>query len=170
LAFADDNLLICDSPSQLELAIELVKVCEDSNIRLNPQKSGIMEMISSKRRKVNLQIGSCCNGIPAIESYRYLGLVLDNKLKGDSHVKKTKAKLSFLASRLAPILGKVSIDYRINLWKVLVKSLFKRGLGVMYDNTKLRIKSLERVLKKFFKMFTGLSPRTPDCILSELIS
>ena len=102
-----------------------------------------------------------------------LGLHLDSNSsgrRGDLHIKKIQSKLSFFAFRLAPILGKVSLDYRINLWKVLAKPLFKSGLGIMYANTKTRIKSLERVYKKFFKKFTGLNPRTSDCILSELVS
>jgi len=108
-------------------------------------KSGIVEMLP-KRKKAQLEVGSLFENIPVMENYKYLGLVIDRKLDGDLQMKKMQQKIDSLHSRLAPILGKVSTDYRINLWKLLVKPLFKPGVGIMYSNTKTRKEKMQRPL------------------------
>jgi len=56
---------------------------------------------------------------------------MNQKLKGEIHVSSIKEKLDFLNFRLAPLLSKVSLDYRINLWRVLVRPLFNPVLAIM---------------------------------------
>lgn len=85
LAYADDHLIICDSVEELLRAINITKAwCKRFKIRLNPQKSGIVEM-APRRGKLWLKLGSYISEIPVLESYKYLGLQMDNKLTGDSH-------------------------------------------------------------------------------------
>ena len=83
LAFADDRLVICDGIEQLRHAIETIKSwCSESNIQLNPLKFSIVEMLP-RWKKLVLQVGSFVNTIPLVESYKYLGLILDMKLTGE---------------------------------------------------------------------------------------
>ena len=168
LAFADDHLIICDSLCSLERAIAIVKSwCQESNITLNPQKSGILEVVPS-RKKPELTVGSLVSGILIVDNYRYLGLVLDPQLNGEAQLKKMQQKINFLHYHLAPILRQVSPNYRINLWKLLVRPLFKPVIGISYLNTKTRMNKLEISLKKSLKSFLGLSIRTPNGVLEKL--
>jgi len=64
----------------------------------------------------------------------------------------------------------VSFDYRCNLWKVLVRPLYKPVLGLMAQNNITRVRNLEINLKKSFKMFTGLSKSIDDVVLGSLAS
>ena len=79
LAYADDHLIICNSIEEVQKAIRIIKSwCSEANIRLNPQKSGILE-ISPVRKRPTLVVGSLIDDAPVVDSYRYLGLLLDNK-------------------------------------------------------------------------------------------
>jgi len=86
LAFTDDHLIICDSVKDLERTISLVKHwCSNSNISLNSQKSGVLEIIPP-RGKHSLSLNSTVADIPVVSSYKYLGVEFDHKLTGDLHM------------------------------------------------------------------------------------
>jgi len=168
LAFADDHLIICDSLPQLIRAIKLIESwCNQTNIQLNPLKSGVLEIIPNWSKPL-LKVGETISGIPIVETYRYLGLIMDNRLNGVHQEKKMIQKVNFLQHRLSPLLGQVSLDYRINLWKLLVRPLFTPGLGIMFMNTKSRVSNFQRSFKKSLKKFVGLSVRTNDKVLEEI--
>ena len=170
LAYADDHLILCNSVEELKRAIQLVNEwCSRSKIILNPKKSGILEVIS-RRSKPSLKYGNHIEGIPVVQSYRCLGLLIDSKLTGDDHVTQMNRKINFLNCKLTPLLSKVSFDYRCNLWKVLVKPLYKPVLALMAQNNITRVRNLEINLKKSFKRFTGLSKSTDDAVLGRLVS
>ena len=155
-AFADDHLFICDSIDLVRKAIKIIRVwCINSNITLNESKSGVLEIVPH-RKKLSLAPGTSIDGIPVVNSYRYLGLIIDNKLTGDSHIAYLNSKISFLNIRLAPLLSKVTVDYRINLWKALVRPLFNPLLALMADNNKTRILHTERILKGSLKNLLAL--------------
>jgi len=167
LAYEDEHLIICESIEELQKAIQVVSNwCKRSKITLNPKKSGILEIIP-RREKPSLNIGDT---IPVVSSSRYLGLLLYSKLTGDQHVAHMNKKINFLLKKLAPLLSKVSFDYRCNLWKTLVKPLYKPVLALVVHNSATRINKLETNLKKSFKCFTGLARSTDNAVLSKLCS
>ena len=169
LAYADDQLVICNSIEEVESAIKIINTWYSKvNISLNPQKSGILEIIPA-RHNPSLPMGSFVQGIPIVHSYRYLGLLFGQKLNGETQFKAMLQKINFLTNRLAPLLSKVSADYRINLWKALVRPLFNPSLAIACYSNKSRIQQLERSLKGSFKRFVGLSISTSDVVLDKLI-
>jgi len=169
LAYADDHLILCDSIEELEKAISTVKSwCQKANILLNPTKSGILEVVP-RRGKISLDVGTKISDIPVVQSYRYLGLLLDGKLTGDLHIQQMNKKIYFLNEKLAPLLTKVSLDYRINLWKALVRPLYNSSIAIMYHNNLTRINKLESNMRMSFKRFVGLSITTSNSVLNCLI-
>jgi len=64
---------------------------------------------------------------------------MGRKLKEEIHMTSIKEKLDFLNFRLIPLLSKIFLDYRINLWKLLVSPLFNPVLeNHMKGNTRGR--------------------------------
>ncbi len=168
LAYADDHLVICDTIDEIRKAIQVVQDwCREANISLNANKSGILEVLH-RRGKPLLQIGECIEGIPVVQSYKYLGLFIDNKLTGDAHLRAMNQKIGFLTTRLAPLLSKISTTYRVNLWKILIQPLFKPLLAIIGDNNQTRIKKVELQLKGSLKRFTRLSRNTKDEVVERL--
>ena len=78
-------------------------------------------------------------------------------------------KIGFLTHRLAPLLSRISTDYKINLWKTLLRPLFNPSVAMARYSTKIRLIKLERSLKGSFKRFVGLSVSTSDSVLEKLI-
>ena len=88
MGFADDRLIINSTKKQLRSAIALVtQWCNESNIKINPEKSGILE-ITPKRMQHTLSIGEKFENIPVVAEYKYLGLIIDNKMSGQQHLDK----------------------------------------------------------------------------------
>ena len=80
----------------------------------------------------------------------------------DQHIKE---KTNFLVYKLWPLLKKVSLDYRINLWRVLVKPLFEMKAGLYFLENKSNKDKVLRCLRKTFKSFTLLC-RNVDELMS----
>jgi len=170
LAFADDHLIICNSIDEVLDAISIINTwCSSANISLNPQKSGILEVIP-RRQKHSLKVGSLVSGIPVVPSYKYLGVEFDDKLTGDKQLGILNSKIHFISHRLAPLLSKVSTTYRINLWKTLVQPLFNLSLPLMAHNNWTRTQKFERRIKCHFKRFVGLCLSTDDEVLNKLFN
>ena len=150
-----------------------------SNIELNADKSGILE-ITPKRVKTTMQVGSKFEGIPVVEEYKYLGLLMDNKLSGENHArklfgwrdengKKHQGKIDFIKYNLNPLIRHISLEYKVNLWQTLIRPLFipLAMLGnFMCESMRLDI---ERKLKKCLKMFIGLKKTVPDDVLFYMV-
>lgn len=72
LLYADDLVFIAHHSEINKLIKALKKVMLNFNLILNPKKSGIMRI-----RKHIYPIVDNIEGIPFVESYRYLGVLLD---------------------------------------------------------------------------------------------
>ena len=167
--FADDHLVRSGSLLQLEKAIGVVeRWCLEYNIKLNPSKSGILE-IFPKYKAGSMRIGSHFRGIPVVEKYKYLGVWLDQKLSCRSHLeylfgsnghkqhqKKVRGKVDFLINSLNPCFKDISVDYAINLWLTFVKPLFipLTALSVLTSISEKELvqSKLRTSLKKFLKL------------------
>ena len=180
LGFADDHLVINITKSQLRSAIVFTKEwCNAINIKLNPDKCGILE-IPSKYHHHTLEIGSKLEGIPIVEEYKYLGLILDNQMNGNKHLnklfgwkdqagKKHNGKIKFLKNNLSPLIKNISLDYRINLWQVLIRPLFIPLALLSNFLCQTSKEQMARKLKKTIKWFLGLNKNTPDEIVFHLV-
>ena len=73
-----------------------------------------------------MEVGSRMDNILIVDEYKYLGLILDNRLTGIKHLNmlfdwkddggiKHKGKLEFIKNNLSPLIKNISLDYRVNL-------------------------------------------------------
>jgi len=60
-----------------------------------------------------------------VSEYRYLGLVVNQKLTLSSQLSMIDEKVRFQVIKLWPVLKAFSLDERINLWTILVRPLFE---------------------------------------------
>ena len=131
LGFADDHLVISITKGMLRKAIKMVQEwCREANIKLNPDKSGVME-VTPKGVSPSLELGSKFEGIPVVQEYKYLGITLDDKMNGRRHIeklfgyvdeygKKHEGKIDFLKRNLSPLIRNISVDYRVTCGKFLL--------------------------------------------------
>ena len=79
LAFADDLVVHCPSTEDLHMAIDLTKKWSiDFEIAVNFSKSAIMKIRVDGRTRDHGP--KEFNSIPVVNSYKYLGIVIDNSL------------------------------------------------------------------------------------------
>ena len=78
-------------------------------------------------------------------------------------------KVFFIKQKLAPVLSKVSLDYRKNLWTTFIRPLIEFYLPIFHLKPSLEAQErISRVIRRRFKMFTGLSKTTPNRIILAL--
>ena len=132
LGYVDDLLILTTSISQLRRVTHIIKTwSRENNLKINAQKSGIVEFMPRFGSNTPyLQIGSCVEEFPVVKEYKYLGVWINGKLALDPQIKHIKEKVNFLSYKLWPLLKCVSLDYRINLWKVFVRPMFDMLSGV----------------------------------------
>jgi len=175
-AFADDHLTVNDSLNKLRQAISLVQTWgADNNIKLNPSKSGIVE-ISPKYQRCALEIGAMFQGIPVVDSYKYLGVWIDQKLTPRKHIEylfgtkngKKKGKINFLTQCLSPSFKSISFDYGINLWLTFIKPLFLPLTTEASISTQTEKEEIQTKLRISLKKFLRLPKNFSTYILSQV--
>jgi len=172
LGYADDLLILVTSLSQLRQVISIVRLwCQENNLKINAQKSGILEFMPRAGPSVPyLQIGSCFEGFPIVDKYKYLGVWVDSKLTLDPQLKYIKDKVSFLSQKLWPLLKCVSLDYRINLWRVFVRPLFEMVSSIYVVEGASNKEKVIGLLRKTFKSFTLLCKNVDNQTVEELMN
>ncbi len=179
--FADDHLILNGTPRQLKMAIRLIKKwCDKFNITLNPSKSGIME-VPPKYKKAALEVGSSVDGIPVVDSYKYLGVWLDQRLSPQRHIdylfgvkkkekgkKGCKGKISFLVGALGQCFRNISFDYKANLWITFIRPLFLPLATLATIMTKSEKELVETKLRVSLRKFLGLPKHFRSDILLQV--
>jgi hypothetical protein len=133
---------------------------------LNPKKSGIVEFRGRRKRLRWLDVGEEIEGIMVMKSYRYLGLIMDEKLTVHSHLAKMKEKLLLQAEALGKVIFNFSAGYRKNLWMLLVRPLFDfPALLCMAEEGKSNVEMVERLCRKSFKRMVGVAPQVKNEIV-----
>lgn len=114
-AYADNLMILMTSRSKIREVIEAIeKYSAESGLQLNKKKSGIVEFTTRHSKRFLTQ--EDIRGIPILSEYKYLGLYLTFKLSLNKQVSHIRRKCAFIKVKLNPILNKVSLEYRKNLW------------------------------------------------------
>ncbi len=181
--FADDHLVLNGSVIQLRRAIGIIKDWSvQYNISLNPAKSGILE-VPPKYGNTALEVGSSLDGIPVVNSYKYLGVWIDQKLSPKRHLdflfgaKKTrssdgeakKGKVNYLVNSLGPCFKDISFSYRTNLWITFIRPLFLPLATFGSIITESERESICTKLKVSLKKFLKLPRNFRDDILMQAV-
>jgi len=122
------------------------------------------------REKHTLEIGSSVEGIPVLQSYKYLGLYLDNKLTSKVQIKYIEEKVRFISYKLRPLIDNISAGYRKNLWSTFIRPLFEllAILHVSEPAVSHRL-NLDRMYRKSFQKIVRVGRTTPLFVQEVLI-
>eukprot|EP00808_Paulinella_micropora_P031002 g78638.t1 len=93
LLYADDIVMLAESPKELNAMIEVVRsFCDTWRIEINLAKSQVMEVHPRGvcRKAEGYYYGS--KAIEVVKQYKYLGLMLTNTLSWDAHHERALAK------------------------------------------------------------------------------
>jgi len=128
LAYADDIAVICEDKQQLDNSISIVEQWSKRNlININKKKSGIMcikgKLLDKEHR-----------GYPVVKDYKYLGVVITDKLKCDKHITNIASKLKAYTSRNRMLRHtKFSVRSLILIFNYFTKSRLLYGMSAFSD-------------------------------------
>ncbi|HRP37546.1 MAG TPA: reverse transcriptase domain-containing protein, partial [Candidatus Dojkabacteria bacterium] len=168
LAYADDVLIICDSLESVRNAIEIIKDWSlKNNMKLNKKKSGIVEFVN-RRSRLKLKDGTF-QGFPICHEYCYLGLKLTSKLSMKSQLSFIWWKAKEMHKRLFPILLNSELDTRKNMRQIFIQPLIEFILPLYrWEPAISNLKRADSIIRGTFKLFAGLSTKTPNVFVDYL--
>ena len=165
LMYADDTVVYCAHPNnkvvRKMLQSDLCKVqkwCNDNRLTLNIKKTKLMSFMSDHKRKrcKEFKLYMRGNVLEEVNSYKYLGTEIDNRLNGDEQYNKllqilglkirTFGKIrKFLSSKAALTVYKATIlplidynDHFQHMWNVIklgkLQKMQNWGLRIVYGN------------------------------------
>ena len=172
LGYADDLCVLCSTPMELRRVIKKIKEWSlENNLLLNEKKSGIMEITPRMGvQKCFLKQGELFEGIPVVSDYKYLGLIVDQKLCLDKQLTHIKEKADFLVIKLWPVLKTISLDDRINLWTILVRPLFEMMIfPYNKERSPTNKEKVHALIRRTFKKFCLLAKSIDDVVVNRLM-
>ena len=167
MKYADDTVIIGllddDDESKQEYRSEIdsfVTWCKDNYLNLNVKKT--KEMIIDFRQKKDQIDPIIINGeaVEIVDNYKYLGCIIDDKLKRTAHVsrvaKKANQRLYFVRK-----LKKVGVDKKVLslFYKSIVESVISYCMSSWYGNVSgNERKKLKRVVKTAKRIGCDVTP------------
>ncbi len=164
MAYADDIVLLADSPENLQKLITIVQNwCTKWRLIINPDKSKIVHFRNSPKQRTSYEFKLCDNGpeLEIVDQYKYLGVFMDEFLT----YKKATEILSAAAGR--------SLGGMINKYKYL-KEMSYNTYTKLYENLVCPVMDyssaiwgtktfncMEDVHKRAIRFFTGVHRLSP---------
>lgn len=151
--FADDTLIYIISDN-LEIAQKLItddlnriyiKLCQNK-LKLNTNKSNVLIISNSKidKTKVNIDIGG--QTLKIVEEVKYLGVIIDEKLKFDKNVNYICRKIGQKVNVLNRLRNQLNCQQKITIYKTLVQPHFIYCASVLFliqDSDVYRLQKLQ---------------------------
>lgn len=163
--YADDIVLIyaatnCNELQQLinQDLIALRRWMNQHKLTVNISKTKYMLFNVSETNNIEVHYGD--NIIERVQVFKYLGVLLDEKLKWDEHIRKLCSKLTQVAGVFRRISDFVPLETKRNLYFTLFHSHLTYGILVWGTASTTALKSLQTVQNKAIKNLFGYHQRT----------
>ena len=168
--YADDDLFVTKNEETLISIIETIyEWAEKYDMILNKKKSAIIRLTKRNDRRTKPLDKTEYFGIPVVNEYKYLGVILTNKAKLSTMIKKIKIKSLFVIGKLYNICKKGSVKFRLNMFKVIIDPLFSYiGVFKQYLN-KYELKEVEQTWNCMAKKILGLAFNTKNVYIKWMI-
>eukprot|EP00808_Paulinella_micropora_P026104 g50525.t1 len=130
LLYADDVVMLAESPEELNAMIEVVRsFCDTWRIEINLTKSQVMEVHPRGvcRKAEGYYYGS--KAIEVVKQYKYLGLMLTDTLSWDAHHERALAKARKGHVALARLFARREIPFAAKraMWTTITLSSLEYG-------------------------------------------
>ncbi len=158
--FADDACLTysCTDPSELQTIIntELIKINtwrQINKLSINFDKSNYM-IFTSKKTNLNLQITMDGNILKRVHEFKYLGVILQDNLKWNSHIQHITKKIAKASYFLTKVRHYVDLASLKMLYNSLIKPHLNYCVTVWGGAPKTILKPIINLQKKIVRIIT----------------
>lgn len=145
--FADDALVYIAGTNVNEIKMKLEQDLNEINkwlkinkLKLNTSKTKLMMM----NREENINISIDGEVIESVDEIKYLGVIIDNKLKFKSHIEYITKKVASKVGFFKRIRKRVTILTAVNIYNTIVKPHFEYCSTLLYL---CNVESIERLQK-----------------------
>ena len=164
LLYADDTLVLAESPQDMQLALDEVGVyCNKWGLSINKTKTKVVIFSRGKiKTQYNFKIGNI--DVSQSSDYEYLGILFNfnGNLKNAIEERLTPARKAMFGLNEKAVNLLLPPDIHIDLFEKMIAPIFLYGCEVYgYAN----IKPLEVFYRSFIKRVLGLGKSTPNCIV-----
>jgi len=116
-------------------------------------------------------LGEEVKGIPVMKEYKYLGTVLDSKLRVGPQLNRIKKKSGHLYVKLYPYLAQATAEARRDMWQTMVSPLFNAALALLYvEPSKKGREDTERLWRMTFKRFMMIPQGTQTELVNQMMN
>ncbi|KAH9256810.1 hypothetical protein BASA81_004913 [Batrachochytrium salamandrivorans] len=161
LMYADDVAVFADSEQSLlatSTAIEQWANQWEMQFGVAKCGSGIISFTGHLAPRLDNPLDIRLHGqlVSRVESYKYLGVLIDSKLDHSSWLKQKRSALEHTISALHPVLAnhQLTVNYRSRIFSAVVMGKAYYGLELVGGN-KSHLAPLQTTINKGIRMFTG---------------
>ena len=158
LLYADDTVLIAESPEELQNSLHIFsEYCKEWKLNINISKTKVL--VFGARRTHNLHFTLTDSAIEIVDCYKYLGVYFSQShsfLRARKHVtEQAKKAMNFLFTRINNL--DIPIDLQLKMFDYTVVPILTYGCEIWgYENTEL----IEKVQNDFLRKITGSKKST----------
>ena len=164
LLYADDTIVMAESPEELQIALDKVKeYCDTWKLQINVSKTKVVIFSRGKVRNVpNFKYGE--ENIDVVDDYVYLGTTFNYNGKMDKAINKqvTQARRALFSMMTKCKKLELPIDINCELFDVLVLPILTYGCEIWGYN---KLDHIETFHRKFLKNQLRVNKRTANCMV-----
>ncbi|KAH9267781.1 hypothetical protein BASA83_009720 [Batrachochytrium salamandrivorans] len=159
LMYADDVAVFADSEQSLLSASTAVEQWANRwEMQFGVAKCGIISFTGHLAPRLDNPLDIRLHGqlVSRVESYKYLGVLIDSKLDHSAWLKQKRSALEHTISALHPVLAnhQLTVNYRSRIFSAVVMGKAYYGLELVGGN-KSHLAPLQTTINKGIRLFTG---------------
>ncbi|KAH6568294.1 hypothetical protein BASA60_008705 [Batrachochytrium salamandrivorans] len=159
LMYADDVAVFADSEQSLLAASTAVEQWANRwEMQFGVAKCGIISFTGHLAPRLDSPLDIRLHGqlVSRVESYKYLGVLIDSKLDHSAWLKQKRSALEHTISALHPVLAnhQLTVNYRSRIFSAVVMGKAYYGLELVGGN-KSHLAPLQTTINKGIRLFTG---------------
>ena len=168
LLYADDIVIITENPQDLRKGLKIASNFGTKwRCKFNTKKTQVVVFGKNKKIQYDWRIGN--RKIDQVESYKYLGIEIENKLKWKLFKDRllTKAERNMRAAMgMGNRTKHLSVKAAVGLWKALVRPILEYAAEIWGEKDWKEAEILQRTMAK---RILGMKERTTnEAVLGEL--
>lgn len=167
--FADDTCIYL-SHKDIDEAINLINsdlatifnVISKNKLKLNINKTHAM-IITKKKNiiKENIRITINNEPIKIVENVKYLGIIIDEKLKLNEHMNNTINKIGKKANVLNRVGKKLNMEQKMKFYKACIESDINYCSSILFLSTKENMSRLQKIQNKCMRNILKVDKLSP---------
>ncbi|KAH6579241.1 hypothetical protein BASA60_003360 [Batrachochytrium salamandrivorans] len=157
--YADDVAVFADSEQSLLAASTAIEQWANQwEMQFGVAKCGIISFTGHLAPRLDNPLDIRLHGqlVSRVESYKYLGVLIDSKLDHSAWLKQKRSALEHTISALHPVLAnhQLTVNYRSRIFSAVVMGKAYYGLELVGGN-KSHLAPLQTTVNKGIRLFTG---------------